>query len=253
MERFFAPSSVAVLGASASPGKAGYNILWNLRAAKVPRGIFPINPNRESILGFKAYPSLDAIPSSGKPVDLAVICLPPKLVRDAITLCIDTSVHAIIIESGQLGDTDAEHEHVTKEVKRLLASTASPPRVMGPNSIGVIDAVTGVNTSLIPFDSIPALESRGVAVAGQTGLIASGYLQRIIAEKTFPVSKVCCLRNKLDVTELDVLDYLAKDPSTSTIALYLEDVRDGKRFVALQALARARGMAEWLDKARDNA
>ncbi|MBN2152542.1 MAG: CoA-binding protein [Candidatus Lokiarchaeota archaeon] len=233
MERFFAPLSVALLGASASPGKAGYNVLWNLKAARVPRGIYPINPNREEILGFKAYPSLDAIPASGKPVDLAVICLPPKLVRDAINSCIEAGARAIIIESGQLGDTDAEHEQATKEVKQLLASTANAPRIMGPNSIGVIDTVTGVNTSLIPFESIPALQSRGVAVAGQTGLIASGYLQRIIAEGTFPVSKVCCLGNKLDVTELDVLDFLARDPATSTIALYLEDVRDGGRFIAL--------------------
>jgi acetyltransferase len=233
MERFFTPSSIAVLGASASPGKAGYSILWNLRAAKVPGGIYPINPNRENILGFKTYPTIKAIPDLKAPIDLAVICLPPRLVRDALHDCIAAGVRAIIVESGQLGDTMVEHEQVAKEIRHVLESTANPPRIMGPNSIGVIDLVTGVNTSLIPFDSLPVLESRGVAIVGQTGLIASGYLQRIIAEGLFPVSKVCCLGNKLDVNELDALDYLGRDPATSTIALYLEDVRDGTRFITL--------------------
>ncbi len=231
MERFFKPSSIAVLGASSSPGKAGYNILWNLRAAKVPRGIYPINPNRESILKFKAYPTINSIPDHGAPVDLAVICLPPRLVRDAFNDCIAAGVRAIIIESGQLGDTNEDHDKVAKEILHVLKTTPNPPRIMGPNSIGVIDLVTGVNTSLIPFDSLPILESRGVAIVGQTGLIASGYLQRIIAEGLFPVSKVCCLGNKLDVNELDALEYLGRDPATSTIALYLEDVKDGKRFI----------------------
>ncbi|NMC06646.1 MAG: hypothetical protein GYA24_15620 [Candidatus Lokiarchaeota archaeon] len=233
MERFFSPASIAILGASASPGKAGYNIVWNLRAAKVPHGIYPINPNRKDILGFKAHASLGAIPDHGSPVDLAVICLPPKLVRAAFDECIAAGVRAIIIESGQLADTAAGHEQVATEIRHVLKSTPDPPRVMGPNSIGVIDFSTGVNTSLIPFDRLPPLDSRGVAIVGQTGLIASGYLQRILAEGLFPVSKICCLGNKLDVTELDVLAHLARDPATSTIAMYIEDVRDGTRFVDL--------------------
>nr|MDO8114854.1 CoA-binding protein [Candidatus Sigynarchaeota archaeon] len=233
MDRFFNPSSIAIFGASASPGKAGYNITWNLRNAKVPNGIYPINPNRDKILGFKAYASMDGIPASARPVDLTVICLPPRLVLETVKTCIHDGVKAIIIESGQIGETDTEHAQNTKALRQLLTSMKDPPRIMGPNSIGVVNMHNGVNTSLIPFESLPAPEPKGVAIAGQTGLIASGYLQRIIAEKTFPVSKICCLGNKLDVNELDAIEYLANDADTGVIAMYLENIKDGKRFLSL--------------------
>ncbi|MHA1731431.1 MAG: acetate--CoA ligase family protein [Promethearchaeota archaeon] len=231
MDDFFNPESIAVLGASASRGKAGFNVVWNLRGASPERGLYPINPNRDEILGNVCYPDLASLPGRAHPVDLAVVCLPPALVEGAVTSCVEAGVRNLIVESGQFGVTEEEDSRAAARISEMLASEEEPPRVMGPNSIGVVDLNSKVNTSLIPFDSLPDLGGTGVAVVGQTGLIASGYLQRTFAEGTFPVSKVCCLGNKFDVDESDLLEYLAGDPTTSVIALYLEDVRDGARFL----------------------
>ncbi|GAB4329096.1 MAG: hypothetical protein Kow0069_36510 [Promethearchaeota archaeon] len=231
IEGFFRPHSVAVLGASGTPGKAGYNVTFNLRNARVKGGVHPVNPNRDEILGFRAVGSLDELSSSARPLDLVVVCLPPEMVGDALDACIQADAKRIVLESGQFAETPRKAREVQDDLKQKLAAMDSPPRVMGPNSIGVVDLETWVNTSLIPFERLPDPQLPGVALVGQTGLIASGYLQRIFAERTFPVSKVCCLGNKFDVDEVDLLEFLADDPSTSVVALYLEDVRRGRRFL----------------------
>ncbi|MFX0102211.1 MAG: acetate--CoA ligase family protein [Candidatus Hodarchaeota archaeon] len=233
MEGFFNPKSIAIFGASATPGKAGYNIMWNLRNLRLKNGIFPINPTRDEILGIKVFESIEDIPENVHPIDLAVICIHPRHVKETIQDCIKHGVKNIIIESGQLAETDEESQKVAVELKNMIEENARPPRIMGPNSIGVVDLHTGVNTSLIPFESLPDAARDGVAVVGQTGLIASGYLQRIFAEKTFPVSKICCLGNKFDINELDIMEYLRSDPKTKVIAIYLEDTSNGREFMEI--------------------
>ena len=230
MDCFFKPDSIAILGASKSPEKAGYRVLYYLRHANVPNGIFPINPKGGEILGFEVYKSIDDIPESSFPPSLGVICLPPHLVLDAVRHCIERGVKGIIIESGQLGTTRDEIRSNMREINRILCERSNHPRIMGPNSIGVVDLNTRVNTSLIPFENLPSVPKHGVAVVGQTGLIASGYLQRFITEKDFPVSKICCLGNKLDISEKDILEYLMEDPNTSIITMYLEDIKEGPNF-----------------------
>ncbi len=228
----FNPKSIAIIGASATPGKAGYNVVLNLKNSKFPGRVLPINPTRDEVLGFPSFDSIKDISGTGLPgaVDLAILCLPPRHVRESIIECMGAGVGAIIVESGQLSETPEQESLVKNELLERANATRTRPRIMGPNSIGVVDLHSRVNTSLIPFTRLPEPERQGVAIVGQTGLIASGYLQRIFADQLFPVSKVCCLGNKADVNEADILEFLSRDDRTRVIVLYLEDVKDGPAF-----------------------
>ncbi|MHA1791330.1 MAG: CoA-binding protein, partial [Promethearchaeota archaeon] len=102
MKRLFNPGSIVVIGASATKGKAGYNVMWNLRNTTLTRGLYPINPNRREIMGHDVFSSIDALPESAFPIDLAIICLPPDAIKETINECINKRVNFIIIETGQL-------------------------------------------------------------------------------------------------------------------------------------------------------
>ncbi|MBD3188522.1 hypothetical protein GF325_16950 [Candidatus Bathyarchaeota archaeon] len=231
LEAMFQPESVALLGASATHGKSGNNILKNLLQGNFTRGLYPINPNHAEILGIETFPSIVSLPRVAYPIDLAVICLPPAHVHAAFKECCTNAVNTMIIESGQLAETPAASEECKRAMLLQLSKMEHRPLVLGPNSIGIIDFNSRTNTSLIPFEELPVQASPGIAIAGQTGLIASGYLQRILARDLFPVSKVICLGNKMDMNEKHVLEYLTNDPSTGAIFLYLEDARSGRDFM----------------------
>ncbi|MHA1683527.1 MAG: CoA-binding protein [Promethearchaeota archaeon] len=233
LEFMFRPESVALLGASGTPGKSGFNVLYNLNQTTYKRGIYPINPKHEDVLGIRSYKSILDLPDIAYPLDLVVVCIPPKHVKSALDDCfkIHENVRTIIIESGQFAGTPGESRVVALEMREILKGLTTPPRILGPNSIGIIDFKSRVNTSLIPFNGLPTQDLPGIAIAGQTGLIASGYLQRILSENIFPVSKVCCLGNKFDVNEVDVLQFLGEDPETNVILLYMEGTSDGRAFI----------------------
>ncbi len=230
MKAFFEPKSVVVIGASTNPGKAGHSVLMNLVKALPNGNLWAVHPSAREISGVPCRSSLTDVPG---PIDLAVICLSPDQVLPVVELCVQAKVKALIIESGSLANDALQAQKNTQTLLALLTKTKHATRVMGPNSIGVVNLGTRLSTSLIPYPYLPSESQPGVAVAGQTGLIASGYLQRIIEEKWFRLSKICCLGNKLDVNELDVLAYLKEDPNTRVIALYLEDVKDGRAFYKL--------------------
>lgn len=202
----------------------------NLMRALPKGSLWAVHPSATNISGVPCRPVLTDVPG---PIDLAVVCLPPDQVLPAAEACVQAKVKALIIESGSLAtDTGQAHQN-TQTFLALLAKNQHITRVMGPNSIGVVNLQSRLSTSLIPYPNLPAETLPGVAVAGQTGLIASGYLQRIIEEKWFRLSKICCLGNKLDINELDALAYLKDDSHTRVIALYLEDVKDGRAFYKL--------------------
>jgi len=230
VQAFFDPASVVVVGASTKVGKAGYSVLGNIVQAMPPGTIWAVHPEATEILGVPCYQAVADVPVA---IDLAVICLPPDHVLPAVQDCIAASVKAVIIESGSLADdADIARENATV-LRALLEQIGHVTRVMGPNSIGIVNLRTRLNTSLIPYPTLPSQQKPGVAIAGQTGLIASGYLQRICEEGWFHLSKICCMGNKLDVNELDVLEYLKTDADTRVVAMYLEDVKDGRTFLSL--------------------
>ncbi len=230
LNSFFAPESVAVVGASRKPGKGGYNIIENLIRLGYPGKIYPVNPQAGHILGLPCYPSLAKIPAA---VELGIIVLPPALVLAAFQECINAGVKAVIVESAGFGEMD--ESGAVMESRLARAAEATGIRVMGPNSVGTINPYARFDSSLGRLNKLflPQGEiKRGtVGFIGQTGLFTGVYLPLINSE--IGISKIACLGNKCDVDESDMLEYFGADSGTRVIAMYLESIKNGGRFMEL--------------------
>jgi len=230
LEPFFQPKSVAVIGASRTPGKGGYNIIENLLRLGYAGRIYPVNPRARKILGLAAYPNLTGIP---QPPELVIIVLPPDRVLPSLEECAARGVKAVIIESAGFGEMNESGARAEARMQRLAGQAGI--RVMGPNSVGTINPYTRFDSSLgrlnktfLPKDNI---RPGTVGFIGQTGLFTGVYLPLINRE--IGISKIACLGNKCDVDESDMLEYCGLDPQTKIIAMYLESIKDGRRFLKL--------------------
>lgn len=221
--RFFIPASIAVIGASRSPGKGGNIILRNLLKAGFKGPIYPINPTCREILGLPTYASVRDVPG---PVDLAMIVIPKSAVSEAIEDCAARGVTHIILSTGgysDMGEAGAKEQKTVIDQARLAGI-----RIMGPNSIGTLNPRAGMATSIVGLDP---MMSGGVSIIAQSGVFSSGWARWIADTKPFGVAKVACIGNKGDINESDLLEYLIDDPETTAIGMYLEGVVEGKRFI----------------------
>jgi len=230
MQPFFAPHSVAIVGASSVPGKSGNIIVENLVKLRFPGAVYPINPKAKKILGLRTYASLAECPETP---EIAVIVVPREAVPAAIQHVGERGTKYAVIATAGFADTgDESGLALDRQIHEIATSFGI--RYMGPNSIGTISTDSRFITSIVRNDPLPA---GPVSLFGQTGLFASGVTHWIAQSEPFGVAKVACLGNKNDVTEIDVLNYLADDPHTGVIGCYLEGTNDGRAFFA--ALRRA--------------
>lgn len=217
METFFSPRGVAIVGASSHQGKIGYEILFNLLACG--SAAYPVNPTADRILGQRCYVRVSDIP---EPVDMAVVALPADTILSVIDDCGRKGVTALIIISGgfkEVGREDLEQEMVERAHQYGM-------RIIGPNCIGVYNAVNGFNTFFQREMNLPP--PGNVAIITQSGAVGIGLLEQFAAG--VGVSKFVSLGNKADVTEIDMLAYLENDYDTDIVVMYLEDVKDGRTF-----------------------
>jgi acyl-CoA synthetase (NDP forming) len=230
LKPFFAPESVAVVGASRQPGKGGYNVIENLLRLGYPGKIYPVNPRATGILGLPSYPDLKKIPA---PPQLVVIVLPPSRVLAAFQECIEVGIKAVIIESAGFGEMDEAGEFLEQHLARLAVKAGV--RIMGPNSVGTINPYARFDSSLGRLNRLflprGEIKRGSVGFIGQTGLFTGVYLPLINSE--IGVSKIACLGNKCDVDENDMLEYFGADARTRVIAIYLESIKNGPRFLTL--------------------
>jgi len=227
---FFEPGSVAIIGASRTPGKGGYNIIENLLRLGYQGKIYPVNPQAQQILGLPVYPDLKHTP---EPPELALIVLPPALVLTSLEECIARGTRAIIIESAGFGEMNEAGSQAEKRIARMAREAGV--RVMGPNSVGTINPSARFDASLGRLNTIflPDAEIKpgSAGFVGQTGLFTGVFLPLINPE--LGISKIACLGNKCDVDESDMLEYLGDDPATRVIAMHLESIKNGRRFLSL--------------------
>ncbi|MBN1381726.1 MAG: acetate--CoA ligase family protein [Deltaproteobacteria bacterium] len=220
---FFRPSSLALIGASRTPGKGGNIILRNLLKAGFKGTIHPINPTGKEILGLPAYAGVRDVPS---PVDLAMMVIPKGAVSEAMDDCAARGIVNVILSTGgysDMGEAGAQEQKILMDRTRKAGI-----RVMGPNSIGTLNPAAGLATSIVGLEPIKA---GGVSIVGQSGVFSSGWGRWIADAKPFGLAKVACIGNKGDINESDLLEYLADDPETTVIGMYLEGVIDGRRFI----------------------
>ncbi len=226
LDSFFRPRAVAVIGASSKPGKIGHESLRSLVMSGYSGKVYPINPRAEEILGLKAYPSILDVPGE---VDLAVITLPAPVVPDAMKQCAEKKVKAVVIISGGFGEAGPQGKELEDEV--VMIARENGMRIIGPNCIGVFDGHSRVDTSFQPHERMGRPGPGSVAFLSQSGTFGATFLDWA-AEDSLGVSKMTSLGNRADVDEADVISYLANDPETKVIGVYIESFTKGRELMS---------------------
>ncbi len=232
LDYFFRPRGIAVVGATPRRGAPGYVIVEQLK--KRYRGrIYPVNPKYREVLGLQAYPSLLEVPD---PVDLAVVAVSAPRVPGVVEEAGRRGIPAVIVVSGGFAEVGGEGV----KLQEMLVNVARKygVRVIGPNCIGVLDTSSGVDTFFLPEDRLPRPPRGNIAVASQSGALLSMWLEWM-AGIGLGVSKAVSYGNKVDVDEVDVIEYLVEDPDTRLILLYVEGLRPGRGQAFIRAVRRA--------------
>lgn len=216
----FEPQSVAVVGASASPGKVGHVVLRNLLAT-YPGDVHPIHPTEREILGRPCRPSVSEVPGS---VDLAVIIVPATATPAVLEDCGSAGVRAAIVISGGFAEAGPDGRALQERVAAI--GRAAGIRLVGPNCFGVINVHAGLNASI----GIGLPEVGGVSLFSQSGAYGMAAFSRS-KDGEIGFAKVIAPGNTVDLNEVDVLRYLGEDRHTRVIAMLLESIRDGAAFV----------------------
>ncbi|MEM4573831.1 MAG: acetate--CoA ligase family protein [Candidatus Caldarchaeum sp.] len=247
LNAFFTPKSVAVVGASREPEKIGHIIYKRLKLNR-QRGLLrsdvhPVNPFQDEIDGDKVYKSITEIEDD---VDLVVVAIPaaavPKVIREAA----ESGVKAAVIVSGGFAETG--NDNLQQELRRIVEN--SNLRIMGPNTVGIIDLYSGVDTFFIKefkrssngatYRNIVYPRQGNISLVSQSGALAT-YFVDSLAERNGGLSAVACVGNQIDVKTEELVSYFAEDDRTSVLAVYVEGLSEGRRFLNGILKARRRG------------
>jgi acyl-CoA synthetase (NDP forming) len=231
LETAFHPESIAVAGASEDPLSFGHQFLRHLLDYNYSGHIYPVNPNKESVLGLKAYPDLKSIPGQ---VDYVICCLPASMVLDLLAECPAKGVKIVHLVTARLSETGRE-EAVELENEMLKTARRLNIRLIGPNCMGIYYPRGRIANGY----NLPR-EAGNIGAVFQSGG-SSTMLVRYGELRGLRFSKVISYGNALDIDESDLLNYLAQDEETDIIAAYFEGVKDGRKFLnSLSATARAK-------------
>jgi acetate---CoA ligase (ADP-forming) len=217
----FTPRSIAILGASAEPGKLAHRPLDFLHRHGYRGAVYPINPHRDAILGWPCRPDLDAVEG---PIDVALVSVAAAGVPAALRACAARGIGlAVVLTSG------------------LDADAAFPPGllVMGPNSMGFLDARRGVPATWSASLDLPSIRAGRVGLIMQSGALGGSILNRL-QDRGVGVSYAFWTGNEARVDACHLLQFLLDDPETAVVALLVEGIRRPRRFLELAALALAR-------------
>lgn len=228
LERMFNPKVVALIGATDKEGSVGLALLKNLLKNNGDREIYPVNPNRESVLGIKCYPSIKDVPEH---VDLAVIATPAKTVPKIVEECGEAGVEGVVIVSAGFRETGEEGRKLEEEIKRIKERYGL--RVLGPNCLGFIRPPIGLNSTFLLKDPEPGQ----IAFISQSGALGSAILDWAVSAH-IGFSMFISLGSMVDIDFGDLIDFLGQDPYTRSILIYMESVGNAKKFMSA-----ARGFA----------
>jgi acetyltransferase len=230
LKPFFEPRGIAIIGASASPDKLSFGILKNLMSYGYKGGIFPVNPKAEEILGLPCYSEISKVPD---PVELAVIVLASKLIPSVLEECGKRAIKAAIVISGGFKEVGEEGRNLEEELLKIAAKYAI--RIIGPNCVGTMNLITGLNTTFIK--GVPA--TGGIGFISQSGAVCGGVVDHY-TNSGIGFSHFLSLGNEADISETDIIEYLGEDKDTRVIAAYIEGIQDGQRFLNITRQVSAR-------------
>lgn len=223
LTHFFEPNSVAIIGASSTPGKAGHEVIQNILANGYTGKLYLVSPKGGDILGMPVYSSIASLPEG---IELAIVIIPAKVTIQAVRECAAKGIKSIVLAAGGFSEVDEEGENLQKELFKTIAETGV--RVIGPNTSGHTSTPHRFTSSFFPLGKIP----RGnVSYIAQTGNFATHTMRYIITGENFGVARVVGLGNKIDVDESEILEYYAEDSQTKAIFMYLESIKRPRHFI----------------------
>jgi len=223
LDFIFNPSSIAVIGASEDRRKVGHVIFRNLIEQGFKGKVYPVNVKRKEILGRKCYSSVKDIPDK---IDLAIIAIPAKGVLPVIKDCADQGVKGVVVITAGFREIGGEGIQLEKEITKIVKEAKM--KMVGPNCLGVINTFNNMNATFAP--NLPP--SGRVSFFSQSGALGVALIDWAI-ENDFGFNKFVSLGNKADLNETDFLEYFGNDPDTDVILGYIEDIKDGKRFLEI--------------------
>lgn len=221
-DSFFIPRAVAVIGATDKFESVGRTLLWNLISSPFGGTVYAVNPNRHQVLGMLAYPNIKSIP---EPIDLAIIITPAPTVPSIIQECIESSVKGCLIISAGFSETGEAGKALEEEIRRVIYPNKI--RVIGPNSLGIMNPIIGLNSAFAPY----------IAEKGTVGFLTqSGAVGAAILDWSFRVkvgfSKFVSFGTMVDVNWADLIYYLGDDPDTKSIVIYMQALGDVRSFLS---------------------
>ncbi len=224
LNEFFEPESIAVVGASNTPGKVGNTVVKNLKET-FNGEIFPVNPKHDDINGLKCYSSVKDIK---RVPDNVVIAVPAKIANKVVEQCVEIGVPTITMLTSGYEEIGEEGEELQKELEHALKG--SETRMIGPNCLGIWVGDSGVDSMFLPGYKMNSPLKGNIALISQSGAVGSAVIDKA-SSIGVGISKFVSYGNQLDVSETDLLEFLEKDEKTDAVAVYMEGVKNGRKFL----------------------
>ncbi|MGB9617998.1 MAG: CoA-binding protein, partial [Desulfomonilaceae bacterium] len=223
LDGFFRPTTLAVVGATDNPFKINYRLLRNLVDMGFQGKIFPVNPSVKEINGLKAFPRLRDIPET---IDLVVSAVPSGNTIEVVKECVECGVKRLVIVTGGFSEGGEEGRRLHEEIAALVKGAGI--RTLGPNTLSPVNTT---NNLIISFHHAKAMSRGRLSLVFQSGFYEP-RLNWVFSH--LGIGKILDTGNKMDINEVDALEYFAQDPETEVIAMHLESVRgDARRFAQL--------------------
>ncbi|MCX5834759.1 MAG: CoA-binding protein, partial [Deltaproteobacteria bacterium] len=225
LDAIFSPKAIAVIGASTTPGKVGYDIFANILKGGYKGTLYPVNPAAKSILSMRSYPTIGEIPDA---VDLSIIVLPTGATLKAVEESVRKGVKGIVIVAAGFREVGAKGLEMENRIVSICREAGV--RVVGPNCLGVINPLPRVSMNASFSARMPG--PGNISFISQSGALCTAVLD-FAADRGFGFSKFISIGNKADVDEIDLLQYLHEDADTAVIMIYIEELRKGEAFIAM--------------------
>ncbi|HEY7108767.1 MAG TPA: acetate--CoA ligase family protein [Nitrososphaeraceae archaeon] len=224
MDQFFNAKSVALIGASPEVGKIGNSVLESLVKHEYKGRVYPVNAKGyPEIMGLRAYKSLSDIQD---PIDVVIVTVDLKFVPDLLRECGKKNIHNMVVISGGGKELGGERAQIEKQIQEL--SKEMKIRIIGPNCIGIFNGDNRLDCAFQGHARMIRPKKGNVAFLSQSGTVGIAFME---TSDTFGLSKMISYGNRSDVDEADMIQYLAEDPKTEVIGLYVEGLGDGRKFM----------------------
>jgi len=225
LERMLNPKRIAIVGASAKPGKIGNALVRNLLGSSAE--ILPVNPREKTIEGLECHGSIEELEG---PIDVAIIALPADVAPSEVRKAADKGIPFVIVTTAGFSEMGEEGRRIERETAEYARSRGT--RILGPNTLGIYSPVRGLDALIIPKERSPRPREGCIGMISQSGSVQVSMQERA-EDMNVGISYSVGLGNRSDISELDVLEFFELDDETSCIAIYLESFKDGRRFIEL--------------------